>query len=179
MKRLETERLIIRGFRMNDLDDFYEYAQHPLVGPMAGWKPHESIDETLGILHSFLKKKEVWAICYKENLKVIGSVGIHKTSVNNTYSLGYVLSHDYWGHGLIAEACNEIIKYVFDHYQIKTLEVRHFATNNQSKRVIEKLGFTYQDTIKDGYTMYNGIKHDSLRYTMERDEYNAKTKRNI
>ena len=179
MKRLETERLILREFRMSDLDDFYAYAKHPLIGPMAGWKPHDSIEETLGVLTSFLKKKEVWAIVDKESKTVIGSVGIHKTSVNDIYSLGYVLSHDYWGKGLIVEACKELIEHVFDTYQIDTLEVRHFASNTRSKRVIEKLGFTYQEYIKEGFTMYNGVKQDSLRYTMERDEYNAKTKGNL
>ena len=41
---LRTERLILRPWRMDDLNDFYEYASVDGVGQMAGWKPHESVE---------------------------------------------------------------------------------------------------------------------------------------
>ena len=55
---LETERLILRPWTMNDLDDFYEYASQSGVGEMAGWKAHESIDESRKILTMFMKEKK-------------------------------------------------------------------------------------------------------------------------
>jgi putative acetyltransferase len=39
MKALETERLILRKWTSNDLDDYYEYAKSPNVGPQVGWDP--------------------------------------------------------------------------------------------------------------------------------------------
>ena len=47
MKRLVTERLILRPFTFDDLDDFYEYCSLKTVGPNAGWKVHENKDEFL------------------------------------------------------------------------------------------------------------------------------------
>ena len=46
LKTIETERLILREWTLDDAAEMYEYAKNPLVGPTAGWKPHESIDES-------------------------------------------------------------------------------------------------------------------------------------
>lgn len=170
MKVLETERLILRDFYQTDLDDFYEYAKHPEVGPMAGWKPHESKEETFGILTSFRKKQEVWAIYHKDDKKVIGSIGVHRKSLNGQFELGYVLSKDYWGQGLVKEGCDIIIDYMFNVVGINQLIVEHFISNIQSKRVIEKLGFTFDKLVKECFTRYDGVKMDCLRYVMERKE---------
>ena len=43
---LETSRLLLRRFEMDDLEDLYEYACRPEVGHAAGWMPHESRRET-------------------------------------------------------------------------------------------------------------------------------------
>ena len=50
MKTLQTARLIIRPFRMEDLNDLYEYAKVEGVGEKAGWKHHTSITESNIIL---------------------------------------------------------------------------------------------------------------------------------
>ena len=45
-KVLETQRLILREFKEEDLTDFYEYASVDGVGEMAGWSHHENIEIT-------------------------------------------------------------------------------------------------------------------------------------
>ena len=62
MKTIETSRLILREFKQSDLNDFYAYAKSDKVGPMAGWKPHENIEESQKILNMFIEENEVWAI---------------------------------------------------------------------------------------------------------------------
>lgn len=52
MKSIDTGRLILRGWLLDDLNDLYEYAKNPQVGPMAGWKPHSSKEESLNALKS-------------------------------------------------------------------------------------------------------------------------------
>lgn len=74
--KLETERLVLRAFIDSDLNDFYEYASEDGVGEMAGWKHHESMEETKDILDLFIKEDETFAIFLKGNNKVIGSVGV-------------------------------------------------------------------------------------------------------
>lgn len=46
MKKLESERLILRKWIESDSKDMYEYAKSNLVGPNAGWKPHKDEDES-------------------------------------------------------------------------------------------------------------------------------------
>jgi putative acetyltransferase len=58
METLETDRLILRPWRENDLEDFHEYCVDPEVGPNAGWKPHESMEESRRILGSFVNCDE-------------------------------------------------------------------------------------------------------------------------
>ena len=53
---LKTERLLIRPWRQSDLDDFYSYASVDGVGQMAGWKPHESKEESKIILESLTRR---------------------------------------------------------------------------------------------------------------------------
>ena len=59
MKTIETKRLILRDFSQEDLNDLFAYAQSDKVGPMAGWKPHDSIEESQKILNMFIEGKEV------------------------------------------------------------------------------------------------------------------------
>ena len=70
---LETERLILRGWKIEDLSDFYEYAKVDGVGEMAGWPHHNNTEESLKILNNFINNDRTFAIVYKENNKVIGS----------------------------------------------------------------------------------------------------------
>ena len=73
---LHTERLILRPWQQEDLNDFYAYASVDGVGQMAGWKPHENKEESQQILNSFIEHKRTFALEYHG--KAIGSLGIEK-----------------------------------------------------------------------------------------------------
>lgn len=147
---IETERLILRPFKQKDLGDLYEYASVEGVGETAGWKHHESIGESQKILNLFIENDNVFAICLKENNKVIGTVGIEKygseealTEFDGYYGreLGYVLSKDYWGKGLMTEALNAVIDNLFNELNYDFLICGYFNYNERSKRVQKKCGF--------------------------------------
>lgn len=70
---LKTNRLVLRAFKLTDLDDFYEYASVEGVVEMAGWKHHENKETSLEILNLFIKEKKTFALVYDN--KVIGSLG--------------------------------------------------------------------------------------------------------
>ncbi len=150
-KKIETRRLILRPWLESDLNDFYEYASVEGVGEMAGWKHHESIDISKEILQSFINEKNIFATVLKGNNKVIGSLGLHYSWANDDSKfkkfrlkeIGYVLSKNYWGKGLMPEAVSAIVKFCFDECGLDALTIGHFSTNSQSKRVIEKCGFRY------------------------------------
>ena len=147
---LQTERLILREWNLNDLDDLFEYASNPDAGPRAGWNPHPNKEESLRILKRFIEGKKTFAIVYKENNKVIGSLGVEfyaledKLTEFNDYqgrSIGYVLSKDYWGQGLMPEAVKTLIDYLFNVLNYDFLLSGHFDFNDRSRIVQEKCGF--------------------------------------
>lgn len=168
---LHTERLILRPWREEDLEDFYAYASVDGVGQMAGWTPHKSREESKRILNHFIAGKHVFAL--EMNGKVIGSIGIEEYSEENYpelsakqgRELGYVLSKDYWGQGLMPEAVLAVIQYLFEEVKLNFVLVGHFDWNKQSARVIEKCGFRYIKTVKYE-TMYGTVENseESILY---------------
>jgi len=79
---IETSRLTIRPFTQADLGDFFEYASVPGVGEMAGWLHHTSVETTRTRLQTYIENKDVFAIHCKANGKVIGSLGLHDSWIN-------------------------------------------------------------------------------------------------
>ena len=147
---IETERLILRPFEQSDLDDFYEYASVEGVGEMAGWKHHENKEFSKEILDLFINEDNTFAIVLKENNKVIGSLGVDEYGMEQALSeffdyegreIGYVLSKDYWGKGLMTEAVKAVIDYLFNIQNLDFLTCGYYEFNNQSKKVQEKCGF--------------------------------------
>lgn len=148
---IETDRLILRAFLETDVDDLYEYASVDGVGEMAGWARHESLDDSKAVLQSFIEAKKDFAVVYKENNKVIGSLGLHRSWASDesefayleSIEIGYALSKAFWGRGFMPEAVKAVIKYCFTECAIEVITCGHFVTNDQSRRVIEKCGFLF------------------------------------
>ncbi len=119
---LKTQRLTLRPWRVTDLQDFYAYASVDGVGQMAGWSPHKNLEESRQILDDFIARKNGFALEYQG--RVIGSLGIEE--YNEAYfpelshmsgrEIGYVLSKEYWGQGLMPEAVKADGKFRNEHY---------------------------------------------------------------
>ena len=129
------------------------------------------MEETKGLLKMFIEQDETWAIVLKETNKVIGSLGMHKAEVHYEKTLGYVLGEAYWGQGLIKEAAIAAMRYMFDEEGITQISVYHFPFNNQSKRVIEKIGFRYTGIKKESTKIYDGSVYDDVCYMITKDEF--------
>ena len=116
---------------------------------MAGWCHHTSRDESRRILEMFMEGKKTLALELRENSKVIGSLGIEELDPdpekNEMYGreIGYVLSKEYWGRGLMPEAVTAVINYCFRVLDYDYLTCGHFLRNDRSRRVVEKCGFRY------------------------------------
>lgn len=177
---LKTERLVIRPWRQSDLDDFYAYASVDGVGQMAGWKPHKSKEESKTILDMFIRHKKTFALEYQG--KVIGSVGIEKYNEahfpefenKKCREIGYVLSKEYWGQGLMPEAVNEVIRFLFENVDLDVIFCGHFLRNTQSQRVQEKCGFKHYafDTYE---TSLNTIEENEVTILTKEDWIQGKT----
>lgn len=179
---LRTARLTLRPWRESDLDDFYEYARVDGVGQMAGWNPHRNMEESRAILGSFIRGKKTFALEFEG--KVIGSLGIEEYSEENYpevsalrgREIGYVLSKDYWGRGLMPEAVQAVIHWLFEEENLDFILVGHFDWNGQSRRVVEKCGFRYIKTVRFE-TRYETVENsvEYILYRGERSENHADT----
>lgn len=181
-KVIETDRLILRAFKDTDLNDLFEYAKVEGVGEAAGWPHHKDIATSKVILDSFIQHKKVFAIVYKENQKVIGSLGIEKYKEKELpefkdlkgREIGYVLSKEYWGKGLMPEAVSAVIQYLFEELSLDFLVCGYYKTNTQSKRVNEKCGFQFYKEIQYEATQLKQSILANLNLLRKEEWYNGK-----
>ena len=174
MKEIETERLRLRLWRKDDAGGLYAYAKDPDVGPHAGWKPHESVNESLHIIKNLFIPNKVWAITLKNSGQIIGSIGFEPDKRRpgiKSKELGYALSKEYWGNGLMTEAAKAAVDFAFENYNLDILAVCTGQPNKRSQRVIQKCGFTYEGTERMVYVTYNGTIRDSRCYSLLREEW--------
>lgn len=171
---LRTDRLVLRSFDPNDAVDVFAYAQSENVGPMAGWAPHKTLEDSRRVVDMFIREGDVWAVVEKKSGRVIGTVGLHRRgrrSVEGARELGYVLGEKYWGQGYATEACGAVLGYAFHEMNCPVVSVAHFPFNQKSKRVIRKLGFTYEGTLRRAVTLPDGSYADELVYSLLKEEY--------
>lgn len=149
---LETERLLLRPFEDSDAADLYEYASDPRVGPMAGWPPHKSVEESREIIRTVFSAPNTFAVVDKLSGKAVGSagfVGRHQALLPGPDDeIGYALNPAFWGRGLIPEAVRELLRYGFEDLGLSAIWCNHWEPNQKSRRVIEKCGFLYRFTEK-------------------------------
>ena len=73
---LETSRLILRPWRESDAESLYKYAKDPAIGPIAGWPPHTSVEDSLNVIRTIFSAPETYAVVLKEAGEPVGSAGI-------------------------------------------------------------------------------------------------------
>ena len=146
----ETERLVLRRWQDSDAESLYEYAKDPDIGPIAGWPPHRSIEESRGIIANVLNGKEAYAICLKTDHKAIGAIELKLnghtdlTERDDECEMGYWLGKPFWGQGIMPEAAREMLRRAFEELGMTRVWCGYYEGNAKSKRVQEKVGFRYQ-----------------------------------
>lgn len=152
---MHTKRLVLRKWNTDDAENLYEYARDPAVGPIAGWPPHKSIEESREIIKNVFSAAEAYAICLKGDNKAIGAIELKlnghtdMTERDDECELGYWLGEPFWGQGIMPEAAKEMIRHAFEDLGMRAIWCGYYDGNDKSKRVQEKCGFRYQWTTKD------------------------------
>jgi len=178
MKTIETDRLLIKPWEEKDARSLFAYAKSPLVGPPAGWKPHTDIEESLNIIKTLFIPNDVWAIIEKESGTIIGSIGLEPDKRRpgiKSRELGYALSHEHWGKGLMTEAARAVIDFGFKVYRYDVISACTGPDNKRSQSVIKKCGFVYEGTERRVYKTYDGTIRDSKCYSILREEWGRST----
>lgn len=152
---LETDRLILRKWTEADATSLFEYAKDPEVGPIAGWPPHNSIEESKEVIKNVLNGPECYAICEKSNQIAIGAIELilnghtDMTERDDECELGYWIGKPFWGRGYVPEAAKELLRRGFEELGMKTIWCSYFDGNQKSKKVQEKLGFLFHHTLNE------------------------------
>ena len=178
---LETKRLILRPWKLDDAEELYEYAKDPLVGPIAGWPVHTSLEYSRMVIQTVFAEPDVYAVVLKQTGKPIGSTGlsIGKASTleipEDEGEIGYWLGFPYWGQGMIPEAVKELLRYGFEERGLNKIWCAYFDGNIKSRRVQEKCGFRYHHTNQDIYwELTNEIRTEHVSCLTKRDWENQR-----
>lgn len=144
---MKTPNLILRSWKKEDAKCLYHFAKNPKIGPIAGWPPHQSVEDSLYIIQTVFSKKETYAIV-KDDIP-IGCVGLLIHPDGNHWwgegsaELGYWVGEEYQGQGYATEAGGKLVRRAFDDLDIQRIYASYRIENIASKRVLEKLGFEY------------------------------------
>ncbi len=163
-KKIETRRLILRQFTLNDAEPMYRnWASDGEVTRYLTWTPHESVEETKSLLKEWIddyKKPEKyeWCIELKEIGEPIGSIGVVGIREKiGAMEIGYCISEAYWHQGITSEAFEAVIAYLTKEVGARRIESRHDTRNPYSGKVMEKCGLKYEGTKIQGDWNNSGI----------------------
>lgn len=174
---LETERLILRPFRENDVDDMYNnWASSDNVSKFLTWPTHESKEVTKSVIDLWVSQNESlqnyqWCMEWKENHQAIGSMGVvHFDEATQAAEIGYCIGEDYWHRGITAEALTEVMRFLFEEVQCNRIMAKHDYNNPNSGKVMKKAGLEYEGTLLEAGKNNTGIC-DLVIYAITRNRY--------
>lgn len=173
---IQTPRLSLRAFTVDDYDAVHAYASDPLVTRYTAFGPNTP-EQTRGFLQFVADESSPedranysFALVHKQTDKLIGSCGLVRSHLSGPqYSFGYVLHRHWWGQGLASEATAALIKFGFDELRAHRLWAHVFVGNTASERLLQKLGFRYEGCALQSFFVREAW-HDLQMFAMLRTE---------
>jgi ribosomal-protein-alanine N-acetyltransferase len=150
---IETKRLILRKFTLDDVEPSYKMNMDPIVSQFTGdggvvsrEEIHRRIEEN--VMGDY--KKYGYgrlAVTLKSTGEFIGFAGLKYLDDMDEVDLGYRFIQEVWGQGIATEACTPLIKYGFEELGLKSIIAMVLPENKASIRVLEKLNFVFDKNI--------------------------------
>ena len=170
---IETERLILRGLTMDDIDALFALYRDPEVRtyfPEGTLTYDETKEELEWIINVYYVQYGwgLWATIHKPTGAFIGRCGLLPWTIDGCHEVevAYLLDRAYWGQGLATEAAQAIVQYAFGPLQLTRLICLIDSENRASQRVAQKIGMTFEKAIVDD-------KGPALLYSMGNHEQGA------
>lgn len=175
---IQTPRLILRPFRPEDapavqtLAGSYEVARYTLA------VPHPYADGMAeawiaGQEKAFVEKQVLnFAIALRETDELCGTIGLRVITAEQRAELGYWMGVSFWGQGYCTEAARAALNYGFETLDLNRIHAQHFANNPASGRVMQKIGMTWEGTLRQQHFKW-GEFVDSVCYGVLRKEWEA------
>ncbi|MYL18781.1 GNAT family N-acetyltransferase [Halobacillus litoralis] len=176
MPEFNTARLTLRKLAFSDLEDVFSFCSNPNVARPMTWEVNESIDATEEFLNMVITgygkgESGEWAIEWNETGQVIGVAAfIDWSNKHKCVELGYFLSEEYWGKGIVTEALQELVRYGFNELYLNRIEGRSDTDNFGSQKVMKKLGMNYEGTLRKN-EFIKGEFRDTEVYSILESEY--------
>ncbi len=176
-KNLESERLILRKFSINDADEMYKnWTSDDLVTKYLPWDTHKDIEETKMILTLWEEdyKKDYpyrYAVVIKDTNELIGSIDIVENDVkNNIGEIGYCYSRNSWNKGYATEALKLFMEFLFIECDYRVLFLKHHSDNEGSGRVMAKAGLIKDGILKNRILDKDGSSKHLIYYSITKKE---------
>ncbi|MFS4459259.1 GNAT family N-acetyltransferase [Bdellovibrio sp. HCB2-146] len=152
MAFLETDRLILRLWRPEDLDPFAALCADPEV--MEYFPAPLTREETAAMIGRMVEMHKKDGLCFmacdrKDTGEFIGFVGlkmsdiIHDDQFAPSFEIGWRLARKHWGEGFAPEAARAVLHYAFDVLKAPEVVAMTAVENLKSRKVMEKIGMTY------------------------------------
>ncbi len=176
-KELETDRLILRRFRIEDAEEMYvNWASDDEVTKFLTWPTHPSAQITGMLLSDWTQRYEKsdyynWGIVLKETGELIGNISVVQVKEDTQAAiLGYCMGRKWWGQNIMPEAGKKVIEYLFCEVGFNRIAANHDKNNPKSGRVMQKIGMTYEGTLRSAGWCNQGII-DDVWYSILKNEY--------
>lgn len=146
-KQIETDRLLLRRFRMEDAEAMYQnWASDPEVTKFLTWPTHGNVNVTKYLLSDWVKRYEEspyynWVMELKETGEIIGNISVVKLREDIAAAdMGYCMGRAWWGKEFMPEALRGVMRYLFVEVGLNRIAACHDVNNPKSGRVMEKAG---------------------------------------
>lgn len=162
---IETERLVLRRFALQDSQNMYLLNQDSEVLKYTGDVPFPNISAA----HSFIENYDQYekygigryAVILKSDNSFLGWCGLKYSPDKDEYDIGFRFLRKYWNNGYATEASKACIKYGFENLGLTTIVGRAVRQNFASIAVLKKVGLQY-------YTDFDFEGNDGVIYKIER-----------
>ncbi|WP_338869353.1 GNAT family protein [Spirosoma sp. SC4-14] len=168
---LTTERLRLRQILLEDENDFFALRSNPEImrfipRPIARTVA-DAAQLILNINNGIRQNEHItWGISQKSDPKIIGTIGyVRMAKQHYRAEVGYLLSNDYRGKGIMQEALQAVIDYGFQVMKLHSIEGVIDPANTTSARVLERAGFMKEAHFKENQ-FYNDCFHDTVHYSL-------------
>ena len=168
----------LRAWKAEDAESLAQAANNPAIaGNLRNVFPNPyTLDDAIWYINDSIANEGKKQISYAIEIegRAVGSIGIFvKDDVyEKSAELGYWLAEDYWRKGVMTKAVQMICKEAFASFDIVRIFAEPFADNAGSRGVLEKAGFTYEGTMRNGIYK-NGEIHSYCMYSILREEFIA------
>ena len=150
MKPIETDRLLLRPYTLDDAQEVWEYQRDPAVTKYTNDGGVRTLAEIESILQDVIIEGDYveygygrMAVVHRESNKVIGFCGLKYLPELDQVDIGYRYAKEYWGQGLATEAGLAVMQFGWQELQLPRIIGMALPENKASVRVLEKLGLKF------------------------------------